>query len=150
MRDPPGPRRGGVGRICASYKRIMALNKVLIAFTCALVLPAAALAQAPAWSLAAKADCCATSTDDSTALARSVLLPAPLILPVNETASALAASVLLPAATGQATAGMSCCNHDAMPSTAMPEAGCRQKMTDQGCCKEGCEMACGQSVPPTR
>jgi hypothetical protein len=127
----------------------MALNKVLIAFACAVVLPAAALAQAPAWSLAATSDCCATATDDDTALARSVLLPAPQILPVDETATALAASVLLPAATGPAMAGMSCCHHDAMPSAAMPGAGCHEKMTDQGCCKEGCEMACGQSVPPT-
>jgi len=128
----------------------MALNKVLIAFTCALTLPAAAMAQAPAWSLAAKADCCATATDDGTAVARSVLLPAPLTLPMDETATALAASVLVPAAAGQALAGMSCCSHDAMPSAAKPEAGCHQKMTDQACCKEGCEMACGQSVPPTR
>jgi len=128
----------------------MALNKVLIALTCAVVLPAAALAQAPAWSLAAKADCCATPTGDNTVLARSVLLPAPLILPVDEAATALAASALLPAAADQAMAGMTCCNQDAMPSAAKPEAGCHQKMNDGGCCDERCEMPCGQPVPPNR
>jgi hypothetical protein len=128
----------------------MALNKVLIALTCAVVLPATALAQAPAWSLATTAGCCAIATDDGMALARSVLLPPPLILPVDETATALAASVLLPDATGEVMAGMACCGHDATPSAAKPMAGCHQKKTDGGCCEEGCDMPCGQSVPPNR
>ena len=146
----PAGAAAASGRVCASHRRIMALNKGLDRFRLLRVCFRSGTGPGSRMVAAAKANCCATATDDGTALARSVALPAPLILPVDETATALAASVLLPAATGQAMAGMSCSHHDAMPSAAMPGAGCDEKMTDQGCCKEGCEMACGQSVPPTR
>jgi hypothetical protein len=149
----------------------MAFNKVLIALTFAVGFPVAALAQAPAWSIAATTDCCASATDDGTALARSVLLPAEMTMPVDKRASALAASVLLPEAsagccdhaahqsvptaahaghTAPPMAGMGCCNHDAKTAAAKPETACCQDMKDDGCCKDGCDMPCCQSVPPTR
>ena len=115
---------------------IMALKSVLIAFTCALAFPAAALAQSPAWAMPGMATCC-TATDDGGALAASVLLPAPMILADDARASALAAAVLLPPAdhSAHAMADMACCQREAA-SPAKAE--------------DGCSMPCCQPARPTR
>lgn len=137
----------------------MTLNKVLIALTCALLVPAAALAQPPAWSVAAKAECCATMTDDQSALAAAVLLPPVLTLPVDERATTLAMSVLLPRP-GDAPAG-ACCGSMGNPAAVvdhsthlgMPQVKPPAATAAGGCCqemKDGCGMPCCQSIPPTR
>jgi hypothetical protein len=116
----------------------MALNNVLVALTCVVTFPVAALAQSPSWTMAANEGCCATSMDDGNGLAASVLLPPSLTPPSDERATALAVAVLLPSG---------CC--DPVGADRGDHAG----MAAEGCCtdmKDGCAMPCCQSAKPTR
>ena len=142
----------------------MALNNVLIALTCVVTFPVAALAQSPAWTMAANGGCCATATDDGNALAASVLLPPGPTLPAEDHATALAASALLPAeccgtlatpavASDHPMADMPCCSHGTQPGAVMAGDDCCLGMTDDACCtgmKDGCGTPCCQIVRPTR
>ena len=151
----PGPRygrlaTGDVGRLCASFQGIMALNNALIALTCAVAFPVAALAQSPASAPDVKAGCCATAAHDGAALARSVLLPPDVALSVDHGATALAASVLLPAPSADCCAVAPEAHEHAAHAgggTAAHGSGCCQGMKDG---EHRCEMACCQSAPPTR
>ena len=128
----------------------MALNKVLIALSCTLAFPIAALAQSPAWAMADTPTCCAVTTDGDT-VAAAVLLPASMVLPDDARASTLAASVLLPQTShaAHAMADMACCEPATRPGAA-PAGGCCQEMKDGDCCQDGCDMPCCRSTPPER
>jgi hypothetical protein len=128
----------------------MTLTSTLVGFICAVALPAAALAQVPAWALDGPAPCCATLTGGD-ALAAAVLLPAPMVLPTDARATAVAAAVLLPQAehadhAAHAMADMACCQHGAPSAVASP--GRRHSMTDVACSAEGCDMPCCEKVSP--
>lgn len=128
----------------------MALKSTLIVFACAVAFPAAALAQPPAWALGGTAPCC-TALTEGDALAATVLLPAPMVLPDDTDATALAASVLLPQAdhAAHAMAGIACCQTHTPQPMASAEGTC-QGMKDGSGCAEGCDMPCCQEVPPIR
>lgn len=123
----------------------MALTRLLVVFPFVLTFSVAALAQFPAPAMAIVADCCATTTDDGTALATSVLLPPPsLTLPFDERDTALAASVLLPKAepVAHAATEMRCCGHDhSHGAPAMDMKG--------GCDMPGCQ-GMAPAAPPDR
>jgi hypothetical protein len=133
----------------------MALKNVLIAFTCALTLPAVALAQSPVQKMANMADCCVA--DDGTATAAAVLLP-PVAAPasdaccqpgaVSTAAVDHSAHLTAPAAKAAGHAepggGMACCDHGAQQAQAKPEAACCADT------KDGCDMPCCAAMPPKR
>ncbi len=133
----------------------MALKTVLVAFTCAIGLPLAALAQSPAQNLAARADCCVP--DDGSAAAAAVLLPPPAVAPDSccQTAPQAPASDYAAhqgATSGavidhanHAMAGMTCCGPAVKSAGAAHDGACCQDMQDL--CAMGC---CGAAVPPRR
>jgi len=135
----------------------MTLPNVLIAFTCAIGLPVAALAQSPMQNMAPTADCCAT--DDGSAAAAAVLLPAltpgPAAAPCCQTGMAPAgvvdhsAHVAMPptqppAPMTPAMGAMACCDHGPKAAATATAAGCCQDM------KQSCDMPCCAGLPPER
>ena len=133
----------------------MALKTVLVAFTCAIGLPLAALAQSPGQNLAASAECCVP--DDGSAAAAAVLLPPTAVAPTDScwrtaapqaTASNYAAhqGATTGAVIGHANhamAGMTCCDPAVKPAAAAHDPACCHDMQDP--CAMGC---CGAAVPP--
>ena len=135
----------------------MALKTVLVAFTCAIGLPLAALAQSPAQNLAGSADCCVP--DDGSAAAAAVLMPPTAAAPTDSCCQTAAPQAPASgdaahqgATTGavidhanHAMAGMACCDHAVKPAGAAHDGACCQDMQDL--CAMGC---CGAAPPPQR
>ena len=133
----------------------MALKTVLVAFTCAIGLPLAALAQSPGQNLAASAECCVPH--DGSAAAAAVLLPPTAIDPTDsccQTAAPQAPASDYAAHQGATTgavidhanhamAGLTCCDPAVKPTGAVHDRACCQDMQDL--CAMGC---CVAAVPP--